>query len=131
MLDLIKLNKILNNNGNFTKYTNGFVYTNNFVYCDENQGESFCFEFVENQKGIIINDMGLTCNKLLSKGLDINAEQDLIQYRDRVLNTFGVTIDKNNKLFVIAKTMQECPTALGNLTQCMVLLNYIELQFDE
>ena len=128
MLDIAKLQKIFNSENSFTKYENGIVFNSNL---SNDNGDTFVFEFVELEGKIVISDMGLTVKNLLERGFDIFEEIDLAEYSNKVMRHFHVQRNKNNELFVIASSESECPVALGKLAECITLLTFIDLQFEE
>ena len=128
MLNIAKLQKIFNAENSFTKYENGIVFNSNLSNYND---DTFVFEFVELEGKIVISDMGLTIKNLLERGFDIFAEDDLAEYSNKVMQYFHVKRNKNNELFVIASSENECPAALGKLAECITLLTFIDLQFEE
>lgn len=130
MINLDKLKDVFKDSGTFMQAQGAIAYTNNLVYCDDDEDDSFTYAFFDTPKGIVITDMAKTYTSLMYKEYDILYDEELIPYRDRVLEAFDVTMGPNHELMVIASKEEECPFALGNLTQAMILLNYLDLQFE-
>ncbi len=129
MINIKDLEKEFNKINTFTRYDKSLVYNSNLVYRD-GSNESFCYSVSQVEKGYMITDISFTYNKLLKEDVDLLEDEDVIEYRNRVLNLFNVGLGESNELYIIVKSLQEIPLALGNLSQAMTLLTYIPLQFE-
>ena len=129
MLDIKVLQKKLAEFNLFKKYDKALVLNNNFVYCD-GEDESFAISISEVGTGIMLTDISTTYAKLLTKGFDLSSDEDVIEYRDRVLRTFGLGIGVSNEIYILVKSVDDIPVAIGKLTQAMTLLRYLDLQFE-
>jgi len=127
MLNLEKLQKVLQNNGIFKQINGKIIFTNNFVYLCDNKNESFTFMFSEYNGAILISDIAMTYNKLLELNLDIAKEPELVKYRNMVLNQTKIAFSDKNELVAVASNEEDCKGAISNLCQAITLLSNIGL----
>lgn len=128
MIDIEKLKKELSNANSFAKYDKATVFNGNLFYYGEDS-ESFAVSIVEEKDKIVLTDLGITVDRLSKQDIDIN-DEDIKGYVNAVLSTLQVGMGPTNELTVYASDEKDCVYALGRLQQAMILLSYIDLQFE-
>lgn len=129
MIDIELLKNQLGNSYVFTQYEKSILVNIPMRYFDGSD-EGFVISIGECKDGIILTDIGLTYSKLTKREYDLN-DEDLSEYKKRVLYTFSLGYGPSNELFTIVKDSQQVVLAIGRLVQAMTLLAYIDMQYDE
>ncbi len=128
-MNITKLQQAFDNAVSIREYENSVLINDNMVYQDGSK-ESFAIGLIEQDGDIILNDLGVTYERLLKKDFDLNVDQDLQQYKLRVLKRFKLFFNENDELCTLASSEKDLPIALGRLEQGMILLSYIDLMFE-
>ncbi len=128
-MNITKLQQAFNDAVAIREYENSVLINDNMVYQDGSK-ESFAIGLIEQDGDIVLNDLGVTYDRLLKKDFDLNADQDLQQYKLRVLKKFKLFFSDNDELCTLASSEKDLPIALGRLEQGMILLGYIDLMFE-
>ena len=128
-MNITKLQQAFNDAVAIREYENSVLINDNMVYQDGSK-ESFAIGLIEQDGDIVLNDLGITYDRLLKKDFDLNADQDLQQYKLRVLKKFKLFFSDNDELCTLASSEKDLPIALGRLEQGMILLGYIDLMFE-
>lgn len=128
MIDFEKLKKYLAESNSFTKYSGATILNGNLInYMVEE--ETFAISITENEDGIVLSDFGETFMKLEQQDITIE-DVEVAHYVDKVLQVLNVGIGPSNELYVKAKDEKDCVHALGRLYQAIILLSYLDLQFE-
>lgn len=128
MIDFEKLKEKLSEANVFTKYTGATILNTNLV-CYMGEEETFPISISESEGKIVLSDFGQTFEKLEQQ--DITTEdEDVANYVNRVLSTLNVTVGPSKELIVKANNEESCVYAIGRLYQAIILLSYLDLQFE-
>ena len=128
MIDFEKLKEKLSEANVFTKYTGATILNTNLV-CYMGEEETFPISISESEGKIVLSDFGQTFEKLEQQ--DITTEdEDVANYVNRVLSTLNVTVGPSKELMVKANNEESCVYAIGRLYQAIILLSYLDLQFE-
>jgi len=128
-MDIEKIKKDLNSVFLIRKTDSGCLVNNQFI-CYNFDNDDMPVAFVEKDGEFFLTDMGLTYNRLLEAKIKLDDEQ-LKVYIERVFSTFGVMMDEKKE--IISKILDEkkAVMAMSRFLQALILLNNIDLQFDE
>lgn len=129
-MDLEKLKKEIENSQSLRQFEKAVVYNNSFVYVGGEQLEDFPLSIVEKDNFIVISDLAITYDRLIQKEIDLN-DEEWVSYVNKVLKSFDVKIGNKNELFILASSEKDCPVAISKLMQAVILLSYLELQYEE
>lgn len=129
MIDFEKLKKELNSTNTFTKYDGATIYNGNLVYYG-GEAETYPMSIAEEGGKIVLTDIGVTIDRLYKQDIDIQ-DEDVSVYVNKVLDTLGVAIGPSQELTVYANNEKDCPYAMGRLYQAIILLSYIDLQYED
>ncbi len=129
MIDFEKIKKALADSNKFTKYTGATILNGSLMYMGADS-ETFAISITEDEKGtIVLSDFGTTVARLEKQDFMLD-DEDVAFYVRKVLNTFLVDLGPSNELIAKAKNEADVPFALSRLYQTVILLSYIDLQFD-
>ncbi len=113
-----------------TRYENGLVINSN-IFCETLDDDDFPILITENGENIFLSDNGLTYERLLEKEINLE-DEDIFKYVKNVLNTFFIGFNTNTKeFFVRIKDIKNINLSISRLLQALILISYIELQFEE
>ena len=128
MIDFEKIKKYLAESNSFTKYSGATILNGNLInyMVDE---ETFAISITEEGGQIVLSDFGETFIKLEEQDISME-DKDVETYVTKVLKTLKVALGPSNELLVKAKDEKDCVYALGRLYQAIILLSYLDLQFE-
>ncbi len=129
-MQIEEVKKYLSQNYLVSDYNNCLLINNNFYcYIYEEDDMSICLK--EHNGTIILTDMAKTYNRLIQNGIDIE-EDEFFEYVKNVLINMIVGFDRNTKEFYVKITqLEEINEAMSRLLQVLILINNIELQFED
>lgn len=128
-MDIENIKKDLKSAFMFRKTDSGCLINNNFV-CYNLDNNDMPVAFLEKDGVIILTDMGLTYKRLLEVEIDLDDEQ-LTEYIERLFATFGVTMNEKKEIIMQIMDEKRAMIAMSKFLQALILLNNIDLQFDE
>ncbi|NCB48038.1 MAG: DUF1828 domain-containing protein [Clostridia bacterium] len=128
-MDIEKIKTDLKSAFMFRKTDSGCLINNSFV-CYNLDNEDMPVAFVEKGEEIILTDMGLTYKRLLAVDIELDDEQ-LAEYLARVFSTFGVKMNEKKEIFMKIVDEKKAVLAMSRFLQSLILLNNIDLQFNE
>ncbi len=128
MIDFEKLKKNLAEANVFTKYTGATILNTNLV-CYLGEEETFPISISESDGKIVLSDFGQTFDKLDEQDITLE-DEETAKYVNKVLTTLNVTMGPSNELMVKTDNEQTCVYAIGRLYQAIILLSYLDLQFE-
>jgi hypothetical protein len=85
---------------------------------------------VELPDGIVLTDVGLTYERLKDVDIELDNKQ-LEDYRSQIFDRFGIQSNSQNELFTLVENEQNLPTAICRFLQALIVINNIDLQFDD
>ena len=129
-MQIEEVKKYLSQNYLVSDYNNCLLINNNFYcYIYEEDDMPICLK--EHNGTIILTDMAKTYNRLIKNGIDIE-EDEFFEYVKNVLVNMIVGFDRNTKEFYVKITqLEEINEAMSRLLQVLILINNIELQFED
>lgn len=128
-MDIENIKKDLNSVFKFRKTDSGCLVNNTFV-CYNLDNNDMPVAFVEKGEEIILTDMGLTYKRLLE--IDINLEDEQVdEYREKLFSTFGVQMNEKKEIVMKIVGEKNAVMAMSRFLQVLILLNNIDLQYDE
>lgn len=130
MVNIKKLKEELNKVNSIEEYEGACVYNGNLVDYVGYEEETFPISIKKEANMYVLTDIGRTLTNLQEKDITIE-DDDVRTYIEKVLSTLQVGLNKNKELFVFAVNEQSCAYAIGRLYQAIILINYIELQYEE
>ena len=130
MFNIEKLKQELNKVNNINEYSGAYIYNGNLVDYVGFEEETFPISIKQEDNKIVLSDIGRTLSNLEEKDITLE-DNDVRLYFEKVLSTLQVSVNKNRELFVYAINEQDCAYAIGRLYQAIILINYIELQYEE
>jgi hypothetical protein len=128
MIDFEKLKKNLAEANVFTQYTGATILNTNLV-CYLGEEETFPISITEDNGKIILSDFGQTFDKLDEQDITLE-DEETANYVNKVLSTLNVTMGPSRELMVKTDNEQTCVSAIGRLYQAIILLSYLDLQFE-
>ena len=128
MIDFEKIKKNLAESNVFTKYTGATILNTNLV-CYLGEEETFPIAISESDGKIVLSDLGQTFDKLTAQDITLE-DADVSNYVHKVLSVLDVTIGPSHELMVKTDNENTCVYAIGRLYQAIILLSYLDLQFE-
>ncbi len=128
MIDFEKIKKNLAEANVFTQYTGATILNTNLV-CYLGEEETFPISITEDNGKIILSDFGQTFDKLDEQDITLE-DEETANYVNKVLSTLNVTMGPSRELMVKTDNEQTCVSAIGRLYQAIILLSYLDLQFE-
>ena len=128
MIDFEKIKQNLAEANVFTKYTGATILNTNLV-CYMGEEETFPISISEENGKIVLSDFGQTFDKLDEQDITLE-DEETAKYVNKVLATLSVTMGPSRELIVKADNEDSCPFAIGRLYQAIILLSYLDLQFE-
>ncbi len=128
MIDFEALKKELAEANVLTPYSHATILNSNLIFY-LGEEETFSIAISESDGEIVLSDFGKTIERL--EEFDITLEdEDVFNYVEKVLQALNVTIGPSNELMVKASNEKSCVYAIGRLYQAIILISYMELQFE-
>lgn len=128
MINIEKLKKVFKDTISITEYPGAYILNTGLVYFGEDP-KTFALSIVDGGDKIVITDIGETVRRLELQDIDIN-EPEVATYVSKVLKMFNVALGPSNELLVYASNEADCAMAVGNLYQAIILISYIDLQYE-
>lgn len=128
MINFEKLKQMLSDANTFKKYTGATILNTNLV-CYIGERETFPIAISESDGRIVMSDIGQTFEKLEKQDITME-DEDVANYVNKVISTLKVVVGPSNELLVTAKNEEDCVYAIGRLYQAIILLSYLDLQFE-
>ena len=76
-----------------------------------------------------MSDFGQTFDKLDEQDITLE-DEETANYVNKVLSTLNVTMGPSRELMVKTDNEHTCVSAIGRLYQAIILLSYLDLQFE-
>ncbi len=128
MLNSKQIKEVFLDTVDIKEYDSSVIINTNMLYLGS--GQTMAVAVFEQDGHYILSDMGETYNRLKDEDFDLNLDEDIKEYKNRVLSSCYVVLE-NDELTTFAEDIKQLPLALGRLQQCMILLTYLPMQFDE
>lgn len=128
MINIDKLKKVFKDTVSITEYPGAYILNTNLVYFGE-ESETFAISIVDGGDKIVLTDIGETVKRLEEQDIDIH-DSEVSVYVNKVLHHLGVALGPSNELLVYASNETDCALAAGRLYQAIILLSYIDLQYE-
>lgn len=104
----------------------GCLVNNTFV-CYSIDNEDIPVGFVQKKDEIILTDMGLTYNRLLKNGIDLENE-NFKEYVDKISYNFGIVFNEKKEIIKTIFDEENITMAFSAFIQALILINNINLQ---
>lgn len=130
IINVEKLKEALNKVNSITEYSGACVFNGNFIDYTSDEQETFPISITKDKNKYVLTDLRRTLDKLEEQDITLE-DTEVRAYVEKVLSTLGVGMGPTGELLVFAVNEDDCAYAIGRLYQAIILVGYIDLQYEE
>jgi len=128
-MDIKKIKEDLKDVFKVRDIKNGFLVNNCFV-CYNMGNNDMPVAILKKDGKIVFTDMGETYKNLLENEINLD-DEEIIEYKEKVFNNFGVSMNDKKEIISTISEDRNVVMAMCSFIQVLILLNNIDLQFEE